>query len=70
MKHKLNNLIIIVDHNHLQGLGNTESVLDMKSLVDDVLDQIRFREKRARTMDIDDFMKLLVAFNEKGVHFV
>ena len=32
--HKLNNLIIIVDHNHLQGLGNTESVLDMKSLVD------------------------------------
>ena len=44
--------------------------LNMKSLVDDVLDGIGFREKRARTMDTDDFMKLLHAFNEKGIHFV
>ena len=44
--------------------------LNMKNLVDEVLDGIGFREKRARTMDIDDFMKLLHAFNEKGIHFV
>ena len=43
---------------------------NMKSIVDEVLDKIKFREKRARTMDIDDFMQLLVAFNEKGIHFV
>merc|ERR1719412_1631223 len=43
---------------------------DVKSLVDEVLDGINFREKRARTMDIDDFMKLLAAFNGKGIHFV
>jgi 18S rRNA (adenine1779-N6/adenine1780-N6)-dimethyltransferase len=42
----------------------------MKALVEEVLDSIEFREKRARTMDIDDFMKLLHAFNARGVHFV
>ncbi len=44
--------------------------LSVKSIVDEVLDSISFREKRARTMDIDDFMKLLHAFNSKGIHFV
>lgn len=43
---------------------------DIKSIIDDVLNGILFKEKRARVMDIDDFMKLLAAFNEKGVHFV
>ena len=43
---------------------------DIKSLVDEVLAGINFREKRARKMDIDDFMKLLAAFNGKGIHFV
>ena len=43
---------------------------DVKTLVDEVLNEINFREKRARTMDIDDFMKLLAAFNGKGIHFV
>lgn len=42
----------------------------VKAIVEEVLDSIDFREKRARTMDIDDFMKLLAAFNEKGIHFV
>merc|ERR1712154_701281 len=44
-----------------------ESV-DMKAMVDEVLAEIDFREKRARTMDIDDFMKLLHAFNRRGIH--
>merc|ERR1712141_588029 len=43
---------------------------DIKSIIDDVLNGILFNEKRAKVMDIDDFMKLLAAFNEKGVHFV
>merc|ERR1712025_1563510 len=31
--------------------------LNMKEKVDQILDSINFKEKRARTMDIDDFMK-------------
>lgn len=47
-----------------------EPDFEIKTVVDEVLDGIEFREKRARTMDIDDFMKLLHAFNSKGIHFV
>merc|ERR1719178_336494 len=37
---------------------------NIKTLVDEVLTSIEFKEKRARTMDIDDFMNLLHAFNK------
>merc|ERR1712038_1240741 len=43
--------------------------LNMKEKVEEVLASIGFKEKRARVMDIDDFMKLLHAFNSKGIHF-
>ena len=42
---------------------------NIKTVVEEVLSCIDFKEKRARTMDIDDFMKLLHAFNRHGVHF-
>lgn len=42
---------------------------DIKAKIDDILKQNDFETKRARTMDIDDFMKLLHAFNVEGVHF-
>ena len=42
---------------------------NIKTLVEEVLSSIEFKEKRARTMDIDDFMKLLHAFNKSGIHF-
>lgn len=42
---------------------------NIKTKVEEVLSSIDFREKRARTMDIDDFMKLLHAFNTHGIHF-
>jgi len=42
---------------------------NIKTLVEEVLTSIEFKEKRARTMDIDDFMKLLHAFNKHGIHF-
>jgi len=42
---------------------------NIKTLVEEVLTSIDFKEKRARTMDIDDFMKLLHAFNKFGIHF-
>jgi len=44
--------------------------LNMKEIVDEILESIKFKEKRARSMDIDDFMKLLHAFNSNGIHFV
>merc|ERR1712218_147856 len=42
---------------------------DIRTKVDEVLSSIEFKEKRARKMDIDDFMKLLHAFNTAGIHF-
>ncbi len=51
---------------------NDETVpedLDMKKIVEEVLVEVDFKEKRARSMDIDDFMKLLHAFNKNGIHF-
>jgi 18S rRNA (adenine1779-N6/adenine1780-N6)-dimethyltransferase len=42
----------------------------IKSLVDTILTGSGFKERRARTMDIDDFMQLLHAFNSAGIHFV
>ena len=44
--------------------------LNLKDIVEDILESINFKEKRARSMDIDDFMKLLHAFNSKDIHFV
>jgi len=42
---------------------------NIKQHVDKVLEEVGFGEKRARTMDIDDFMKLLHAFNSADLHF-
>jgi len=52
----------------LQGRQVPEN-FSIREEVDKVLDSIQFREKRARMMDIDDFMKLLHAFNSAGIHF-
>uniref|UniRef100_A0A1B6CFY7 rRNA adenine N(6)-methyltransferase n=1 Tax=Clastoptera arizonana TaxID=38151 RepID=A0A1B6CFY7_9HEMI len=42
---------------------------DMKNKVEDILTNCSSAEKRARTMDIDDFLILLQAFNAEGIHF-
>ena len=57
-------------HLSLQGEELPEEEVNMKAMVEQVLEELDFKEKRARTMDIDDFMKLLHAFNQKGIHFV
>lgn len=56
-------------HCSLQGLPLPPD-FNIKSLVDEVLTSSGFKERRARTMDIDDFMQLLHAFNAGGIHFV
>ncbi|XP_043257396.1 probable dimethyladenosine transferase isoform X2 [Colletes gigas] len=42
---------------------------DIKEMVNGILQEADAANKRARTMDIDDFISLLHAFNAKGVHF-
>lgn len=42
---------------------------DIKKAIDKVLEKAGFAETRAAKMDIDDFLKLLVTFNEAGLHF-
>lgn len=43
--------------------------LNMKEMVEEILVKCKADQLRARTMDIDDFMKLLYAFNLAGIHF-
>lgn len=42
---------------------------DIKSKVEEILITIEADKLRARTMDIDDFMRVLHAFNSAGIHF-
>jgi 18S rRNA (adenine1779-N6/adenine1780-N6)-dimethyltransferase len=41
----------------------------MKDIVEEVLTTEEFSDKRAARMDQDDFLRLLAAFNAKGIHF-
>ncbi|KJE97997.1 dimethyladenosine transferase [Capsaspora owczarzaki ATCC 30864] len=52
-------------------LNNTElpEGFEIKPLVEQILEASGFSEKRARLMDTDDFLRLLEAFNNEGVHF-
>ncbi|KAM0737060.1 putative dimethyladenosine transferase [Formica fusca] len=43
---------------------------DIKQLINNILKKVEAESKRARTMDIDDFISLLHAFNAEGVHFI
>ncbi|CAF0825245.1 unnamed protein product, partial [Didymodactylos carnosus] len=42
---------------------------DTKAKVEEILEQSGFAKKRARQMDMDDFLGLLHAFNSEGIHF-
>lgn len=42
---------------------------DMKAKVEEVLEGLDADKLRARSMDIDDFMKVLHGFNSAGIHF-
>lgn len=42
---------------------------NVKDEIEEILKESNFVDKRARSMDIDDFLALLHAFNSKGFHF-
>ncbi|KDR21683.1 probable dimethyladenosine transferase [Zootermopsis nevadensis] len=48
---------------------NVPDNFNMKQKVDNILKSCESESKRARSMDIDDFMMLLHAFNTEGIHF-
>lgn len=43
--------------------------LDVKAKITELLEKSGYEQKRARTMDIDDFLGLLNCFNSEGFHF-
>ncbi|GMS83519.1 hypothetical protein PENTCL1PPCAC_5694, partial [Pristionchus entomophagus] len=43
--------------------------MDMKQHIEATLAESGMAEKRARSMSIEDFLKLLLAFNKNGIHF-
>lgn len=42
---------------------------NIKEKVEEILKKLSANKMRARTMDIDDFMKILHGFNAEGIHF-
>lgn len=52
-------------------VNNIEIASDfcMKTMLSNLLEHNGLAEKRARTMDVDDFLSLLHVFNLNGVHF-
>ncbi|KAK6643583.1 dimethyladenosine transferase [Polyplax serrata] len=52
-------------------LNNVELPADfnIKDKIEPILEKIGGETKRARTMDIDDFLGVLYAFNSEGIHF-
>jgi len=66
-------VLLLIEKNYKTKCSlNNEPVpegFNIRTKVDEVLESIKFSDKRARKMDIDDFMKLLHAFNAAGIHF-
>ncbi|XP_048510187.1 probable dimethyladenosine transferase [Athalia rosae] len=55
-------------HCSLKNTAISES-FNLKDTINDILLGAMAADKRARNMDIDDFMSLLHAFNSQGIHF-
>ena len=49
--------------------ADATTIADVKSIVETILEADQFKDKRAAKMDIDDFLALLAAFNNAGLHF-
>ncbi|KAI2799116.1 hypothetical protein RDWZM_004382 [Blomia tropicalis] len=46
-----------------------EKDFNIKDKIEEVLTENNYGNKRARSLDIDDFLLLLCSFNKKGIHF-
>ncbi|KPM08466.1 dimethyladenosine transferase-like protein [Sarcoptes scabiei] len=68
-----NTVIKMLTHNHQKhcSLNNISIAGDfnMKEKTMQILNEINFSNKRARSMDIDEFLLLLCSFNKHNLHF-
>jgi 18S rRNA (adenine1779-N6/adenine1780-N6)-dimethyltransferase len=54
----------------LKSLDNTMKTDEpIKSIIERILSQPKYKDKRARNLDLDDFLELLSEFHEEGIHF-
>ena len=42
---------------------------DIAEVLERILSQARYKDKRARSLDLEDFLSLLSDFHESGIHF-
>ncbi|XP_017143195.1 probable dimethyladenosine transferase [Drosophila miranda] len=70
---KVSSVIEMLEKNYkvFRSLRNEplEEGFNMQEKVIGILEELEMATLRARSMDIDDFMRLLRAFNSKGIHF-
>jgi 16S rRNA A1518/A1519 N6-dimethyltransferase RsmA/KsgA/DIM1 with predicted DNA glycosylase/AP lyase activity len=41
----------------------------VQEILEQVLGQPQYKDKRARNLDLDDFLQLLADFHQEGIHF-
>mmetsp|Transcript_12333 Transcript_12333/g.29368 ORF Transcript_12333/g.29368 Transcript_12333/m.29368 type:complete len:89 (+) Transcript_12333:1008-1274(+) len=51
----------------LEGQSNTEE--KARDILERILSQPRYKDKRAKNLDLDDFLHLLAEFHREGIHF-
>ena len=66
--------LLVIEENYRTHLSLTGATVpdpfpEMRQIVEEVLTEQEYSDKRAAQMDINDFLCLLAAFNAKGVHF-
>ncbi|EDV43931.1 uncharacterized protein Dana_GF16271 [Drosophila ananassae] len=70
---KVSSVIEMLEKNYklYRSLRNepVEDDFNMQEKVIGILEELNMATNRARSMDIDDFMRLLLAFNSAGIHF-
>uniref|UniRef100_A0A034VAS2 rRNA adenine N(6)-methyltransferase n=1 Tax=Bactrocera dorsalis TaxID=27457 RepID=A0A034VAS2_BACDO len=70
---KINSVLEMLEKNYKLHLSlhnkPLESDFKMQAKVSAILQKLEMENSRARSMDLDDFMKLLLAFNSEGIHF-
>jgi 18S rRNA (adenine1779-N6/adenine1780-N6)-dimethyltransferase len=69
---KVDSVLSIIESNYktlLAKQGGGFMDVDIKKMVAGVLNKVDMADKRAAKMTIEDFMQLLVAFHEVGIHF-
>ncbi|GAV06043.1 hypothetical protein RvY_16082 [Ramazzottius varieornatus] len=70
---KTTSMMEMLDKNYRTHCSLTNTViepdLDIKKKVEAILEKYDFGKMRARTMDLDEFLKLLHVMNTEGIHF-